>query len=115
MRQASANCGWGWEGWGEVVSDLSWMRPKLAELCGHTVSYLCSEYDRGLVCGDWRPDEDVAQAVRCLEAMKRCIDLQFDVVWHAQIGIEQFTIRSDISLPRAICLALAAALGWDKP
>lgn len=58
------------------MSDLAWLRPKLAELCGFRAEgafYWTAGVDviaAGYVyqIGDWRPDEDVAQAIRVLEA-----------------------------------------------
>lgn len=107
------------------MSDLAWMRPKLAELCG--LYRLGDEHVyRGsqlleVTTETWRPDEDVAQAVRCLEALGQ----QFDMV-RESVGWMVRCFRPDNSpvvvttflpktLPQTICLAIAAALGWEKP
>lgn len=116
------------------MSDLAWMRPKLAELCGLTVHknevdfLLVQKADEPLSSYFlFQPDVDVAQAVRCLEALK------FDcgVLRRTQIvgagpfwdcWIQAFiepeghpTCRAHLTAPGAICLAIAAALGWEAP
>ncbi len=109
------------------MSDLAWMRPKLAELRGYLVygdedSYLVHA-DSKLPSNEhklyWRPDEDVAQAIRCLEAAQDshttlCITKGHQ--WNVYIdgGMRYGGERQDKSLPRAICLAIAAALEWKN-
>lgn len=107
------------------MTDLAWMRPKLAELCGlqrddvggwyypSTVRGLCGETVR-----DWRPDEDVAQALRCLEATNGYWDVsRTDGGYEAAVFIDGIGTHhaKDASIPHTICLAIAAAFGWEAP
>lgn len=103
------------------MSDLAWMRSKLAKLCGVNPQSIL--YDGPSIY--WKPDEDVAQAIRCLEAMNchpkltRSVD-HFDFQWNVWIGVlngEKWTEGkvTHKSLAVAIVLAIAAALGWEKP
>ena len=118
------------------MSNLAWMRPKLAELCGLTAedsSYWYDPNDAGrVVCmlKDWRPDEDVAQAVRCLERLPKSfrvelLRLETGYGWSGTLmdTPKYFATRytdgvygsdSD-TLPHTICLSIAAAFGWKKP
>lgn len=119
------------------MSDLAWMRPKLAELCGlksrETVPYVITDYllNGDYFCGvpSWRPDLDIAQAVRCLEALQRhrdfcCIKIGLYVGEGWEVKLWTHTSSHDkavacvdqkSSLAETICLAIAAALGWEKP
>lgn len=98
------------------MSDLKWMRPLLAKLVG-----------------DDEPeayDEDVAQAIRCLEEMRAYLteihrydraQEKFDPErhWYCGLYYHDLTKRNGVgyacTLPAATCLAIAAALGWEKP
>lgn len=91
------------------MSDLSWMRPLLAKLVG-----------------DAEPnayDEDVAQAIRCLEALQaqswrwaiECENGSSDVQLRNPETLMRTRSLGSESLPRAICLAIAAALQWEEP
>lgn len=89
------------------MSDLKWMRPLLAKLVG-----------------DDEPkayDEDVAQAVRCTEVSDLIeADMQRvgDSGWYVSIRKTWKDApfrRADMNLPRAICLAISAALNWSEP
>lgn len=105
------------------MMDLSWTRPKLAELCGLTLMDGRDDeryrvHPSGMA---WEPDEDVAQAVRCLEAMNRPVSLWWPINpvegwvgqgWAVSIGNPE-DAHTGTTLPRAICLAIAAALGWE--
>lgn len=109
------------------MTDLAWTRPKLAELCGLKAWKVDPDFDVYRVVSsntesgeqDWRPDDDVAQAVRCLEALHaesfRRIDYQGDV-WTVVIYPVQGFLTSgegqDRALPRAICCAIARSSGW---
>lgn len=95
--------------------DLSWLRPKLAELCGFSLKRETFY---------WAPDEDVDQAVRCLEAFAmdtQHVELSWSgAAWYCVMQIPLKTGESRVitqhgPMPRAICLAIAAALGWEKP
>jgi hypothetical protein len=104
------------------MTDLAWMRPKLAELCGLDPYTDRREPDKPCYVGltYWHPDEDVAQAVRCLEAMRKNYLTRLTgptkAFWRCDL-INDYSawVEVDESLPRAICLAIAAALGWEKP
>lgn len=122
------------------MSDLAWMRPKLAELCGWLTlpedPHWYSEppdregFHNNIVGVDeWRPDEDVAQAVRCLEAWRdqtmgdwiiESKPVAGEMAYWVELAPFAETpnpkrLLLDGPLPRAICLAIAAALGWEKP
>lgn len=86
------------------MTSLAWMRPKLAELCGPHFSL-----------DGWRPDEDVAQAIRCAVAAGFPFSINYDSEYHFQIDRRGGAYSA--SLPRAICLGIAAAMGWkdDRP
>ncbi len=107
------------------MSDLAWMRPKLAELCGLRTDEQ-GDYrdpkDNARYPFGWRPDEDVAQAVRCLEALgleyawtirqrevtlRRLIGPDWDPEWNPT------HIAFTASISHNICLAIAAALGRE--
>lgn len=102
------------------MTDLQWMRPRLAELCG-----LKLEADDGdTYISDtsqlWRPDEDVAQAVRALEALPERHFKRMDQqdgfwtvgIWTGEDGGHR--CGQAASLARAICIAIAASLGWTE-
>lgn len=89
------------------MSDLKWMRPRLAELVG-----------------DAEPkayDEDVAQAVRCLEALRpRGLTASLALCgdgWSLSVrmkrGNRALAHKRGDALPSTVCLAIAAALGWE--
>lgn len=107
------------------MTDLSWMRPKLAELCGVRVVD-GFEWPKGSMefSDVWRPDLDVAQAIRCLEASKRELSVGYRPFNHfADDSINDKPWCSwdserriwEVTPSRAICLAIASALGWEKP
>lgn len=121
------------------MSDLAWMRPKLAELCGIEQRFGNEihphpndesvfgwfDADGKFVChrDSWRPDEDVGQAIRCLEALDLPTQINNTThkprkwlvsVWKDQDGCDAVDLE-DGKLPRAICLAIASALAWEKP
>lgn len=108
------------------MTDLAWMRPKLAELCGVKITsdhYIDGNHaqDWSLMPTKWRPDEDAAQAVRCLEAMhwESWHTLQRrEGQWSVKVlpvnGIHGSGVARDALLTHAICFAIAAALEW-KP
>lgn len=106
-----------------MTSSLAWMRPKLAELCG------LARFDLY-----WRPDEDVAQAVRCWEALLEsgeycCADIRKPICEGWEVVLRRVAHDEDHekpfvcvggngstkTLPEIICLAIAAALGWEPP
>lgn len=101
--------------------NISWMRPKLAELCGLEY-FALTELVRttGGRHVNWRPDEDVAQAIRCLEA------LSSEWSWSIRRGdvMVKNIVRDDElnpthiafaeSIPHNICLAIADALDWKE-
>lgn len=111
---------------------LKHLRPRLAELCGlrrgkDTItptsssvggSAILSNGDYSVRGMSWRPDEDVAQAIRCLEACGWSWKIQpgaggyvCDLV---NRDMEHAFARGD-TLPVAICLAIAAAMKWETP
>ncbi len=116
------------------MTDLAWMRPKLAKLCdvSLTASGDIDDYESDLsgVRIWWRPDEDVAHAVRCLEASfgdasRTAFKLEKEDLWPTGYRWKVFIFRKSVNgsetislcmwaatIPRAICLAIAAALGW---
>jgi hypothetical protein len=109
------------------VTDLAWMRPKLAELCGmkpHGAWYrIGDDASLDLHIDDWRPDEDTLQAIRCLERLNRTTEIEFRPSGKSQWYV-LFTPEKDgdsapwaqaDTLPHAICRTIAAALGWEKP
>jgi hypothetical protein len=114
------------------VSDLAWMRPKLAELAGVKVDlstfeqYQPSEWierDGRRHRGHWLPDQDIGQAIMCLEAMRA-------LGWCYRIsavptGNIEVTLRSSCDedfchdsyaadLTQITCHVIAGALGWEK-
>ncbi len=116
-----------------MTSSLSWLRPRLAGLCGIKVDargYVDGNFiqDFNTLVPKWRPDEDVAQAIRCLEAIpvgpgdettiRRVQDIHnLDRnAWFVRVkrGYNQNTYVEPQSLPRAICLAIAASLNWKE-
>ncbi len=121
------------------MTDLAWMRPKLAGLCGLSIDasadmvpYYASGSDYMSV-ETWRPDENVAQAIRCWEVVQRkapngdyfcCMDIRMPIGEGWEIVMRRAQSEHDKpdvllslqnNLPHAICLAIAAALGWEKP
>ncbi len=95
------------------------MRPKLAELCGIKEDP-GNPLDRPLSSGLWRPDEDVAQAIRCLESLGpewswtiRRREVSITNVFNLDPWTPTHLGFSD-SIPRNICLAISAALGWTS-
>jgi hypothetical protein len=109
---------------------LVWMRPRLAELCGLKYEWVSDdsiEYFVGL--DRWRPDKDVAQAIRCLDAWSEKVSGEWTINRRHVAGepaynvrleptcVEWTTIRRllDGSMQRAICLAVAEAMGWEEP
>ena len=114
------------------MSNLVRMRPRLAELCGLVRSKgIVDDFytDKGIFAFGandnyrqvWRPDFDAAQAIRCLEAMRPAWDIEIFIFedWVVTLQLKNLntkkTQEADTSLPRAICLAIAAALGWEDP
>lgn len=100
------------------MSDLAWMHERLAELCGINLR------TNSKLWATWSPTTDVAQAVRCLEAMKwawftvgRAAEGWTAMCYETPDHYEkrEYFEAEDQSLPRAICLAIAAALGWEAP
>lgn len=96
----------------KAMTDIAWMRPKLAELAraGDTLTQL------------WLPDEDTLQAMHCLAYASAgpngesfVIDVNKDVI-RVTVGVrgKPYKVEGG-SLPRAICLAIAAALDWEAP
>lgn len=114
-----------------MQNDLAWMRPKLAELCGYRLRqnsngdqfYQVSETE-GILLELFRPDEDVAQAVRCLEAVKgdtcETSITSAGAGWHVTLvfpeapGLARQIVKHGFTMQEAICLAIAAALGWEE-
>lgn len=108
-----------------MTDPLSWMRPKLAELCGlwfhqsgaHKGTASTGMEPIGLF--PWDPTTYVAQAVRCLEASGYDADI---CCRHGRVSVFAFKQHkkskgraSHKTLSAAICLAIADALGWEKP
>jgi hypothetical protein len=125
------------------MTSLAWMRPKLAELCsvtgpkwGETDHLSAYGYWVGdkFIGKEWRPDTSVAQAIRCWEALQNrgrngdyfcCMDIRRPISegWelvlrrgkHDEDHENPFVIiERQESLPQGICLAIAAALGWEE-
>lgn len=116
------------------MTDLSWARPKLAELCrlekrfgnerhplpNDETVFGWFDSDGEFVCfrDSWRPDDDVAQAIRCLESLPK----KWSGGWKLSPSYEGGVICSlnsrdlenvwkhDMSFPKAIVLAIIAAL-----
>lgn len=114
------------------MSDLAWMRPKLAELCGAQLnsSTVIDHYEFSDACliklSRWRPDENVAQAIRCLEALPKIFRIEIVkweqdsrywsvTLWDLSLAPNGLYGHDDLSLTCGICLAIAAALSWEKP
>lgn len=110
------------------MTSLAWMRPKLAELCGvehwtkDDCCYFSTRVSIDLHVEEWHPDEDVAQALRCLEALCYRSQIDYDPssesrAWGVSIfqaeDISPFSAGS--SLSSAICHAIAAAMEWEEP
>ncbi len=116
---------------GVSVIDLSWMRPKLAKLCGVTLHDGVSAppgwsvgapntRDYRFNPRPWAPDENVGQAIRCLEAIG---PLYAWTIRRREVTLSKITdaawnptrVTFTDSIPQNICLAIAAALGWETP
>lgn len=107
------------------MSDLAWMRHPLAELCGfrYDVDDQCFRHESGEWINGlgWDPTKNVAQAIRCLEALRPEWDIEVfsfeDWVVTLQLkSLDREKLQeADASLPRAICLSIATALGWEAP
>lgn len=127
------------------MTDLAWMRGKLAELAGVDFGKLVGSSERHSIWqggemsqDDWRPDEDVAQAIRALEAA--CTKHRFDfTIDGAGTTLSQSQPQNDGPewvpnkewfadspqrvedaswapvIAREICLAISKALGWPEP
>lgn len=94
--------------------DMWPLRLRLAELCGLA---RCDLY--------WRPDEDIAQAMRCLEAA-RALGWEFEIRFPLGRVYEIQMIHVDVkdrehggvacdygtSLAAGICDLIATAFGW---
>lgn len=120
------------------MSDLSWIRPRLAELCDISLTSTgdVDDYERDLsgIAKWWCPDLDVAQAIRCWENLQNkgpngdyfcCMDIRRPICEGWELVLRRGSddkdhdkafvlISQQESLPRGICLAIAAALGWVK-
>lgn len=103
------------------------LRRMLAEMCGLKPGKEWPDHLEGHLDGVWhsfppntfRPDEDIAQAVRCLEAL--------GIEWAWTIRPREVTLTNIVrggmwnpthvvftdSIPMNICLAIAAATGFD--
>ncbi len=95
-----------------MTADLSKYRRALAEVAG------IKAWLKGYPDVDWRPDEDVAQAIQVLEAL----DLPSQINntthnprrWIVDIWVDQDGCRQEEPiLSQAICLAVIAALGLE--
>ncbi len=115
-----------------MSKELAWMRPKLAELCGLVQKFPDDPekvyytwffnadvpYCHGM---SWCPDEDVDQAVRCLEATQHTaafnVRLALGRMWVCVIE-DRMGPRSEkqnSQLPVAVCEAIADFFEWEKP
>ncbi len=107
------------------MTDLAWMRPKLAELCGFGTGDI-SLYEKttgqivDILSDDWRPDEDLVQSIRCLEAMRDTKQASYEIHrahrWRVEISGYAAcygNITAEL-LPKAIVLAIAASLNWKE-
>jgi hypothetical protein len=98
-------------------ANLAWMRPKLAELCG-LGKRVGVQYEDGTGKLDWRPDTSVEQAIRCLEAFEAGMICKTPGQWwyvYLYPPNESHSVSVQAAeLPRAICLAIAAAMGWEE-
>lgn len=105
------------------MTDLAWMRPRLAELCGLSprMAFELPMYDsrdETMPQSMWRPDLDAAQAVRCLDAVLQKHNAHATIdrgrLWFVEIdgGVRIWAKMGDSSFPRAICLAIAQAMDW---
>ncbi len=110
------------------MSDLAKYRERLAEIAGVTAfNSSFEQYEpstwvdsTGEHKGRWRPDEDVAQAIQCLEAMRpnwRATLAMFagNQVWRVEIDGHRYFKTQENNLPAAIVSAIVAALGWAEP
>lgn len=109
------------------MTSLAWMRPKLAEMCGYSVRHDCLYLEHDLhetnfvmSMNYWRPDEDMAQAIRCLEAMHKNEQYHWRIEQAVTGILCSITTRRLMHLfrvadkaPSAICSAIAAAMGWE--
>lgn len=124
------------------MTDLSKYRAALAELCGYTRSYESPSYDGDTDFGaiyqrqdgfewveNWRPDEDIAQAIRCLDAWrdqrpgdwriesKRTGEMAYWITlspYPENLDARQNLKLRDGPLSKAICLAIVQALGLEE-
>lgn len=115
-----------------MTNDLAWLRPKLAELCGlaaqgryyvraDTVPLYAIDFKKYPSDEVWRPDEDVAQAIRCLEVFSKKEHIAVQIIlghrWTVILegGMRIYEECIDKSLPYAICRVIASASEWEKP
>ncbi len=103
------------------MTSLSWLRPRLAELCGLEKYPVWVGGVQQYVGGRWAPDESVEQAIRCLEAMRKNWDARLDCAsehWSIELHAKHYSYRNaygkDPSLARCIVLAIAASLNWKE-
>lgn len=111
------------------MNDLAWMRPRLAELCGYEykakviMPFYRHPDGTNMIPQHWKPDEDVAQAIRCLESLAgRGLGFELHLprspakaLWHCTIRLDnQNAYRIDVSLSAAVCLTIAQAMGWEE-
>lgn len=106
------------------MSDLAWMRPKLAELLGYHSHGDRWEDEYGELPSirkhHFQPDQNPHELLRCLDKLTDC----YSFAWRIRRGGEGYwvevgdlapdVVQFDASLTRAGCLAIAAALEW-KP
>ena len=95
------------------MSDLSWMHIRLAELCGINLR------TDSKLWATWSPTTDVAQAVRCADALRErdgCSwSLRHGSMYAAKIE-DQDEPQAEFAdtAARALCLAISQALGWTE-
>lgn len=108
------------------MTSLAWARPKLAELCGIDFGKCVGRSERHSIWqggemsqDEWAPDENVEQAIRCIPCLIGHTEIAYwPHVMRWQVSLFQagkpekwLPIHAeDASLPRAIVLALIAAL-----
>lgn len=107
-------------------SDLAWMRPKLAELCGLEHGYMADTCTAVIddTFEDWHPDEDESQSIRCAESLgdweiRRWTgdfvdEFKYEASVYPKCASNGFVRGDNDSIARAICLAIAAALDWKE-
>lgn len=117
------------------MTDLQWMRPRLAELCGlhrrggdyvdgptdYALPVFSVDQQHPMDGVQWRPDEDVAQAVRCLNATGFQWEITREAaghmvrLWPSELHLPRVkTTQLPKTLEHTIVLAIAAALGWTQ-